>query len=277
MPEINEVQAAVTQPAEKITKKDINKAYFRWWLTCEISNNYERMQAIGWCASISPILKKLYPKKEEFSEALLRHLQFFNTEGIFGGLVFGSSIALEEQRAADGSVSGEMISAYKTGLMGPIAGLGDTVDWATMYAMILAACSAIAATGNPISALITIVMGIVMFLEGLLFTRYAYSAGREAIKEILHSGVINEALQFANIFGIMMIGSMTAALMHFDLTIKIGTVNVQKVLDNAFPGILLLVVFGSIYYLMKKKRISAPKMVFIVMGFCIIAAFIGII
>lgn len=27
-----------------LTKKDIDKAYFRWWLTAEISANYERMQ-----------------------------------------------------------------------------------------------------------------------------------------------------------------------------------------------------------------------------------------
>lgn len=262
---------------ELITKKDINKTFFRWWLTCEMSNNYERMQAIGWCASISPILKKLYPKKEDLSAALTRNLTFFNTEGIFGGLILGSSLALEEQSAKSETMQGEMITAYKTGLMGPVAGLGDTVDWATVYTMILAACSAIASNGNPLAAAITALMGGVMFLEGLFFTRYSFKTGRESIKKILHSGVINEALMFANIFGIMMVGSMTAALMKLDLTIKSGTVDVQKVIDTAFPGIVTLCVFGAIFWAMKKKNISAPKMVFIVMGVCVVASFFGIV
>lgn len=262
---------------ELITKRDINKTFFRWWLTCEMSNNYERMQAIGWCASISPILKKLYPKKEDLSAALTRNLAFFNTEGIFGGLILGSSLALEEQSAKSETMQGEMITAYKTGLMGPVAGLGDTVDWATVYTMILAACSAIASNGNPLAAAITALMGGVMFLEGLFFTRYSFKTGRESIKKILHSGVINEALMFANIFGIMMVGSMTAALMKLDLTIKSGTVDVQKVIDAAFPGIVTLCVFGVIFWAMKKKNISAPKMVFIVMGVCVAASFFGIV
>ena len=63
-----------------LTKKDIDKAYFCWWLTAEISANYERMQGLAYGASMIPVLEKLYPKKEELSEALKRHLAFFNTE-----------------------------------------------------------------------------------------------------------------------------------------------------------------------------------------------------
>lgn len=273
----NSEKSTTVHEEELITKRDINKTFFRWWLTCEMSNNYERMQAIGWCASISPILKKLYPKKEDLSAALTRNLAFFNTEGIFGGLILGSSLALEEQNAKSESMQGEMITAYKTGLMGPVAGLGDTVDWATVYTMVLAACSAIASTGNPLPAAITAIMGALMFLEGLFFTRTSFKTGRESIKKLLHSGVINEALMFANIFGIMMIGSMTAALMKLDLTIKSGTVDVQKVIDSAFPGIVILCVFGLIFWAMKKKNLSAPKMVFIVMGVCVVASFFGIV
>ena len=42
----------------------------------------------------------------------------------------GISVAMEEQRAKDGSVSGEAITAVKTGLMGPLAGIGDTLNQA---------------------------------------------------------------------------------------------------------------------------------------------------
>ena len=51
---------------KEITKKDIRKAYLRWYNTVEVSNSYERMQTVAFCYSISGILKKLYDKKEDY-------------------------------------------------------------------------------------------------------------------------------------------------------------------------------------------------------------------
>ena len=41
--------------------------------------NYERMQNGGWCFSMIPAIKKLYPNKEDQAAALKRHLEFYNT------------------------------------------------------------------------------------------------------------------------------------------------------------------------------------------------------
>jgi len=123
-----------------LTKKDIDKAYFRWWMTAEISANNERMQGLAYGASMIPILEKLYPEKEDLSEALKRHLAFFNTEATWGSMIFGSSIAMEEERAKNKKMPGEMITSYKTGLMGPVAGIGDTVDLATIFTLVSAFC-----------------------------------------------------------------------------------------------------------------------------------------
>lgn len=73
-----------------------------------------------------------------------------------------------------------------------------------------------------------------------------------------------------------MIGSMTATLVTFNLTIKTKTVDVQKILNNAFPGILVLIIFFSVYWAMKKKKISAPVMIVVIIGFCILASALGI-
>lgn len=58
-------------------KKLVNKSWFRYWLSAEMSNSYERLQSLSFCYSIIPVLKKLYPNKEEFGEAVKRHLNFF--------------------------------------------------------------------------------------------------------------------------------------------------------------------------------------------------------
>ena len=59
-----------------LTKADITKAWFIYWLGAEVSSSYERLQSLIFCASMTPIIKKLYPQKEEQVEALkLLHLR----------------------------------------------------------------------------------------------------------------------------------------------------------------------------------------------------------
>ncbi|EOO2686467.1 PTS system mannose/fructose/sorbose family transporter subunit IID, partial [Escherichia coli] len=81
-----------------LTKADITKAWFIYWLGAEVSSSYERLQSLIFCASMTPIIKKLYPQKEEQVEALKRHLNFFNSEQTFGAVIQGISIAMEEQK-----------------------------------------------------------------------------------------------------------------------------------------------------------------------------------
>ena len=35
----------------KITFRDLWTVFWRWWLVCEMSNSYERMQSISYCLS----------------------------------------------------------------------------------------------------------------------------------------------------------------------------------------------------------------------------------
>ena len=62
---------------------------------------------------------------------MTRHLMFFNTQGIWGSVVHGIVLAMEEQRALGAPIPIEAITGIKAGLMGPFAGIGDTIDWST--------------------------------------------------------------------------------------------------------------------------------------------------
>ncbi len=75
-----------------------------------------------------PIVEKLYKKQEDIRAALKRHLVFFNTQPGVGGVIHGIVIAMEEERAAGLDISGDAINGIKTGLMGPMAGIGDTLQ-----------------------------------------------------------------------------------------------------------------------------------------------------
>ena len=97
--------ATTVKENSKITMRDIAKVFWRWQFTCEMSNSYERMQAIAFCFAMIPVLKKLYPNKEDFVEALQRHLVFFNTEGTIGSVIVGMTVALEEEKVASDGAS----------------------------------------------------------------------------------------------------------------------------------------------------------------------------
>ena len=94
----------VKEKSGLLNKQDVTKSFWLYYFGCEESNSYERLQSLVYCASMIPCLKKLYPKKEDLSEALKRHLAFFNTEGTLGGVIQGISIAIEEEAATEGTV-----------------------------------------------------------------------------------------------------------------------------------------------------------------------------
>lgn len=113
-----------------LSKKDLVKSWMLWLGTCELSNSCERLQSLSFAACLSPILKKLY-KSDQLSAALKLHLTFFNTEGIWGSIIPGVVLPMEEEKAQGAEITDKMITGLKTGMMCPLAGIGDTVDWST--------------------------------------------------------------------------------------------------------------------------------------------------
>ena len=79
---------------------------------------------------MNKVLRKLYKDDpEELQAAMRRHTSMFNTNCDWGSIIHGITISLEEQRAlGHDDISPEVIQSLKLGLMGPLAGIGDSVD-----------------------------------------------------------------------------------------------------------------------------------------------------
>lgn len=249
---------------EKIlNKKDITKAYIRWWWTAEISNSFERMQAVAVCATMGPILQKLYKNKEDLVAALKRHLIFFNSQAIWGGLIHGTAIAMEEEKAMGQEIPDEVITGIKTGLMGPLAGIGDTLDWGTMQTLFTAIAISFGATGSIVAPIFPCILGIWLFVEGLYLFRFGYSLGRESIRHILSGGIVKKLIDGASILGLFMMGSLSAMVVKLNTTIKFDVSGkdfiVQDVLDKIAPGLLPLGAIFLVYWMMKYKKMSITK------------------
>ena len=260
-----------------LTKKDLNKCYIRLSLWGETSLNFERMQGIGFYNAMIPALKKLYTTKEDLSEALKRHLQFFNTELMFGNLIFGPTIALEEEKAENpDKIPDELITSFKTGTMGPVAAIGDTIHWGTAWTLGMALIASMAAKGNMISIAIMLALFAAFEVTAYLLFRLGYKTGRMSFTKIMKSGKLDELLDSANILGMFMMGVLSSNLVSLTPKLKIGKFVLKNMLDGILPGLLpLLVVFG-VYYLIKKKQVSTAKIVILLIAIGIAGSAIGL-
>ena len=130
------------------------------------SFNFERMQAIGFCVSMMPILKRLY-EGDELKAALKRHLEFFNTQPFVAAAIMGIIGAMEEKKANGADISAATLSGVKVGLIGPLAGVGDPIFWGTVRPVLAALGAGIALTGSLLGP---IIMQFVLQLIGMAFS-----------------------------------------------------------------------------------------------------------
>lgn len=257
-----------------LNKKDIIKSYLIWTFFSHSTYNYERMQASGVVHALAPSLEKMYGKdSDRLKEALKRHMEFFNTEPNVGGSILGIVLALEEQRAKGEEIDPEMISNIKTGLMGPLAGIGDTIWQGTLSPIALGIFLGMAKEGNflgPIFYLLTI--AIVLFGLGYLSYTKGYYLGREGIGKIISSGLLDKVTEKATVVGATVLGGLTASYVTLSSSLEVemstGVLNVQTdILDSIFKGLLpLSITLLTIFLLKKKMNVNIILLVLILIG-----------
>lgn len=279
---MEEIRNEVKQE-KRITNKDLMKVWWRWVFFQEASVSYERLQAPGFFYAISPVLVKLYgDNPEELTAACKRHMQFYNSEPYCGLAIHGITLALEEERANGAPISDEAINSLKTGLMGPLAGLGDSVRAGTIAPIVTAFCISIGQTGNLIAPFLLegILVAIVLpFAIWLL--KKSYHTGKEGIQEIFSSGKLNWITTMTSTLGGITLGALAASYVTLSSPLEFVLGKGSKialqadVLDVILKNILpLSMVLLSVYLL--NKKVSAVKIILILAAVCALGVLIGI-
>ena len=280
-------QAAVEADKEGkklLTKKDVNNMAWRWNVYCEMSNSFARLQSLAFCAAFIPVLKKLYGHdQEEFSAALTRHLMFFNTEGIWGAVVHGIALAMEEQRAMGAPIPVEAITGIKAGLMGPFAGIGDTIDWSTIKPLMAMLILPLAESGSFIAPVIYfILVAGILTTEEFFFVNIGYRMGTEAAMTILGGGMVNKFISCASVLGMFMMGGLSASMVNVYTTAQIPTgentvMTIQgDILDAVAPGLLTLAAVLLVYKYLRSGH-SMMKATFWLLGIGLVLGAVGVI
>ncbi len=255
-----------------------------WLLTysSETCYNYERLQGLGNTNAIVPVIRDLYPKEQQ-AEELQKYLVFYNTEPSWmGTIINGITAAMEEQRANGAEITADEITLLRSSLMGPMAGIGDTVSQSIAYPVLAGICIQLALAGNfagPI--LFEVCYKVLMLVSGYNMYMLGYKQGRNAIVDILQSGLINRILDAVSVVGLMVVGAMTFQNVKLDVSFaefvwsnELGdvTLNLQTgVFDALLPGLLpLLVVLGTWGLLRKRVKPLQLVLIMFVLGFVIV-------
>ena len=279
--QINEVNTTA-EPGRKLTKKDITKSMWIYYAGAELSTSYERLQSLVFCASMTPILKKLYSTDEELSAALKRHLVFFNTEGILGAIIQGITISMEEQKANGENVTDDAITGIKTGLMGPIAGMGDAIIWAALMPILFSIFLPFASEGSAFGGIMPLILyPAITIVISYLLIHNGYTLGKKSIVTLLHGGKMKSIIFTANVIGLTMMGALSASYVTLstplEFTVRGGSsIIVQDILDMVAPGILPLAAVFIIYAYLRKKGPRYTKILLTVVIVSVIASVLGI-
>ena len=262
-----------------ITKKELRKVLWRS-LSLQGCFNYERMQAIGYCYAMIPVLEKIYPDKEQMAEALKRHVGFFNTSPQIVTFILGSSIALEEKNSQEEDFDVDSVNSIKAALMGPLAGIGDAFFWGTFRIIGAGVGTGLALQGNIIGALLFILIyNVPHYLLRIKGLDIGYNHGMQFIQTAYQDGMIEKLTAAAKIIGAAVIGAMISSMVKLSTPLVLNFGDSELVIQSIFDGIMpkllpILLTFG-IYGLVKKGYKTTTIMIILILS-GIIGVYFGI-
>ena len=264
-----------------LSKKTLTKSFNHWFygnLTCF---SQEHMQTFGYMLSMLPVVKELYDTNEERTQKLKTYSTFFNTEPQVGSVVVGITTGMEEARANGEDVDDETINGIRAGLMGPLAGIGDSLVVGTLLPILLGIALGLSGGGSPLGAIFYILVwnfGMYFLMRFMYFK--GYELGGKAV-EVLVGEKANAIRESIIMLGTMVIGGVTASWINITTSFKMLNseggviVDLQKTLDDVYPSILSAVFVLICWYLLAKKRMSPLLVMLILVGVAFVGVLVG--
>lgn len=269
------------QEEKSLTKKDLWKIFLNQ-LTIRCANNYERQQNAGFTQAMMPVIEKLYDTPEEKQEAYERHMEYFLTNDITSAIPVGVAAAMEERHAVERDIDPNSINAVKTALMGPLAGLGDSLLNGTARPLLAGLAISMVSAGLGWVGPIIFVIGMALVSLGIRYLGVfqGYKQGVKFVDKIQSSGLISKISDLAAIAAYVIVGGFVPLLVYINIPITYTngdtTLSIQETLNGLMPGLLGLLYTLLMYILISKKKISAVKLILVTMVLGIAGVYAGI-
>lgn len=264
---------------KKLSKKTLNKSFRNWYyghLTCF---SQEHMQTFGYLCAMLPIIEELYDTKEEQKEALETYKAFFNTEPQLGTVIVGVTVGLEEAKANGEGVTGDTINGLRAGLMGPIAGIGDSLVVGVLIPLLLGIALGLSTDGSPVGAIFYIIAWNLIVTLGMRMLYFkGYEFGCKAV-EFLTGDKAMALRESIMMLGSMVIGAVAASWVSVNTVFKMinaetgeAFLDLNAQINSVLPKGLTAAFVLFCWYMIAKKKMSPIK----VMLLLVVIAFVGV-
>ena len=242
--------------------------------------NMTTMEANGFTVTMSPAIEEIYADDSEGKrEAYRRHQSFFNTHAVAFNFIAGLVYALERDLKA-GKVTPGVIDAAKVSLMGPTAGMFDSLFFNCLRVIGAGVAMGLCAQGNALGVLAFILIyGVSQSVLKFILLRLGYTLGISAIDVVFESGLMQVAAKAASILGLIMVGAMTATTVNVPLAWTLGSgdtaVVIGDLLDGIYPGILSIAIVMVCMWL-TKKGVRPLQIILGIIAIALLGAFLGV-
>jgi fructoselysine and glucoselysine-specific PTS system IID component len=264
-----------------LSKKDLTRVFWRSF-AMEWSWNYERQANLGYGFAMVPIIDKLYKDRpEEKAAALQRHLEFFNTTPHVSTLILGISSAMEEQNATQEDFDTSSINNVKVGLMGPLAGIGDSLFWGTLRIIATGIGTSLALQGNVLGPILFfLIFNIPHVILRYICMMGGYKFGAGFLSKLQQNGLMEKVTYGASIVGLMSIGAMIATMVAVNIPFTYesngASIVIGDILNSIMPGLLPLLFTAFIYWLVTKKKMKTTWILMLIIAIGILGSLTGI-
>lgn len=256
----------------RLSKKDLWKLFFysEGFVT---GFNYEKQEAPGFTFSMIPVIEKVYTDPEEKKEAYRRHTELFLTEARLSHFVIGLTAAMEERYANEHDIDPVSIGAIKSALMGPLAGIGDSLYHGTLRPIMAGLAISMVIASNYTSVMGPVIFVLVMAAVGQALRFFGifqgYEKGVAFVGAMQSSGLIGKMTRYAGIAAFVVIGGFVSKFVNMSVpwsyTAGETKISLQATLDGMVPGLLPVLYTLLMLWLMKNKKVNPILLMIITM------------
>lgn len=259
-----------------LTKKERHSAILRYMVMGCNNFNYETQQGPSIVWAFSKVLRKIYPNDDDYIQALDNHFQYFNTTTAMANIILGTTLAMEEK---DGIKSKGAVQSIKTSLMGPFAGIGDTLIWVLFPTIMGSIAGYMALQGNPLGAIVWILLDCILFWIRLKLFDLGYNSGAKLITQL--GDKISIFTDATSVMGLTVVGALIATVVkvHTPLVFKVGRVALalqSGVLNKVMPALLPALVAWMVYKLLGRKNWTPTRVIVLLLIISLLGSFTGI-
>lgn len=258
-----------------LTKSDVRRAALRWMPMAVNTFSYQYQQAGSVIFALGPALRKIYKDDDEFVEALNNHFNYFNAHPWMANLVLGAAIGIEDEGGIEAK---EAVQGFKVALMGPMAGIGDSLIWVLYPTIMGSIAGTLALSGNISMTLVWLSLNVAFMFVRVWMMVFGYTSGTKLISML--GDKVSMLTETLSVLGLIVAGALIPSVVNITTPISYtageSVTEIQSILDQIFPYLLPVLATLACYRLVKSGRISISALILIIVLVSMVCSAFGI-